>query len=103
MELLQIIKVDPGTLAVAAGLVFLNERFIELLVVPFWKKAKLDPDLLMYVALFTGGVLSFLAGVDFFGDMFQYPAVGLVVSALIVGGGSELLHAVIGGFKRSGR
>ena len=82
-------------LEVGLFLALVNERLVEYLISPLFDRYWEDGRwLLMYVALITGGVLSFLAGVDLLaaaGVTLAYP-VNLIVSAVLVGGGANLIH-----------
>jgi len=81
----------------AIFLALVNERIITYFVTPlfdqFWKEGRW---LLLYIAAVTGGLLSFAAGIDLMGLAgieLAHP-VNLIVSAVLVGGGSNLLHDV---------
>lgn len=87
-------------LQIALFLALVNERVVEYVVAPlfdrYWEEGRW---LLMYVALVTGGLLSFLAGVDLLavaGVTLAYPA-NLIVSAVLVGGGANLIHELFAG------
>ena len=97
------IKSLADVIWVATLLSFAAERLVEYFIVPIFEKFGLDKFWVKYVVLITGGALSFLAGVNFFADVFDQPLVGVIVSALFVGGGSELVHALIEALKRSDR
>lgn len=55
--------------------------------------------------LVLGCVISLLAQLDMFSGLinFVHPAVGLVMTAFVIGGGTEFLHQMIGAFARIGR
>ena len=81
----------------AIFLALVNERVITYFITPlfekFWPEGKW---LLLYISALTGGLLSFAAGIDLMGMTgigLVYP-VNLIVSAILVGGGSNLLHDV---------
>ncbi|MBC8445781.1 MAG: hypothetical protein H8D74_01140 [Chloroflexi bacterium] len=81
----------------AIFLALVNERVIAYFIAPlfeeFWEEGCW---LLLYIAALTGGLLSFAAGIDLMGMTgveLAYP-VNLMVSAILVGGGSNLLHDV---------
>jgi len=81
----------------AIFLALVNERVITYFITPIFEK--LWPDrkwLLLYISAITGGLLSFAAGIDLMagaGIELAHP-VNLIVSAILVGGGSNLLHDV---------
>jgi len=58
-----------------------------------------DPDTdrwwLIYVALVAGGLLSWCCGVNLFEELPIPPMVGLVLTALIVGGGAPMIHGLV--------
>jgi len=81
----------------AIFLALVNERVITYFIAPlfgkFWEEGCW---LLLYIAALTGGLLSFAAGIDLMagaGIELAYP-VNLILSAILVGGGSNLLHDV---------
>ena len=81
----------------AIFLALVNERVITYFIAPLFEKfAPAGKWMLLYIAAVTGGLLSFAAGIDLMagaGIELAYP-VNLVVSAILVGGGSNLLHDV---------
>lgn len=82
----------------AIFLATVNNRLIEYFVSPLFEAYWPDGRRwLLYVAALTGGLLSFLAGIDLLAaagvDLGQ-PA-NLIVSAVIVGGGANLIHDVL--------
>lgn len=81
----------------ATFLAFVNERIIEYVTRPIFDNNPKLADykwVLFYVALVTGAVLSFLAGLNLLTDIVPSinPLVGQIVTAIVVGGGSSLLH-----------
>jgi hypothetical protein len=89
--------------AFASILTLLNERLNELLVLPLMERFGLK-DYNAYAAVIVGVILGVVFGVDFltplaalFGVTLNAPVAGLVVSGVIIGGGSNLLHDVVGG------
>ncbi len=84
-------------IATALFLALVNERAIEYFIAPLFDKfIPAGRWAIVYIALVTGGLLSFWAEVDLLavgGVTLPYP-VNLVVSAILVGGGATLLHRV---------
>lgn len=80
----------------ALFLAFVNEAIVEhLFGQPLEKKfPNLNRWWLIYVALISGGLLSWFCGINVFGP-FMPEIVGRIVTALFVGSGSELLHKLI--------
>lgn len=97
--------------SVALTLSFVAERLTEYLVVPIFEKinAAVGQDVIdkgfwvKYVVLVIGGLLSYFAGLNFFESVFQSPLVGTILSAAVVGGGSEFVHQLIGALNRTNR
>jgi len=84
-------------LKAASALALVNERVIEYIFAPLFEHFELDKKWLLYASLATGLALTFVAGVDImaaFGVTLAYP-VNIIVSGILVGGGSNLLHEVI--------
>lgn len=72
-----------------------SNRLVEAFVAPIKQKwPALDLWWLVYVTWLVGGGLSYLAGINLFAEV--VPALpllaGQVLTALVVGGGSNLLH-----------
>jgi hypothetical protein len=83
--------------AVALFLAVANKAIIDYLVAPIREK-KPDFDLwfLVYVALATGGLIGWLSEANVFVDYMPDPFVGRVLTSILVGGGSSLIHDVFG-------
>lgn len=75
-------------------LALIGNRLVEVFVKPFFDKFELDKFWLMPVAWVMCGALGALSGLNLFADFFANPAVGQVLTAIVVGGGSNLLHDV---------
>lgn len=84
---------------------FVNERFVELLVkrlLAYWLAPQTMDIIIAYVAILTGALLSIVLGLDVFAPLAA--AIGLhpmpgstpILTALLVGGGSNLIHDVWG-------
>lgn len=93
-------------------IVLFAERFTEYtvmwLVEQVGKWTKYEPDRAFWAklsVLLIGAALSGLARLNMFDGVidFIHPAVGMVMTALVVGSGTELLHQMIEGFRRIGR
>lgn len=90
---------------IAAFLAFANERFVELFIKPastrLTARLGITTDATAYVALITGGLLAWFAGIDLVSPILEAVGVeplvwwfGQGLSAVIVGGGSHFLHDV---------
>lgn len=83
-------------LTAALFLSVVANRIVDALVEPIRKRYP-DIDLwwLIYVTWVFGGALSWLAGANLFADLLpDTPMVGMVLSAILVGGGANLIHDV---------
>lgn len=81
----------------AAFLALASNRLVEAFAAPVRKKwPELDLWFLVYVAWLVGGALSYLSGINLFTELVPTlpPWLGQAVTALVVGGGSNLIHDV---------
>jgi hypothetical protein len=80
----------------AIALAYLNEVLVEHFVgKPLEEKfPHIDRWWLIYVALATGGVITWFVGLNIFADLMP-GLLGQILTCVIVGGGSELLHRII--------
>lgn len=83
---------DPSVLAVLLGIATLSNAIIEALVTPIFDKYNMDKFFLMYIAWAVAGVLTFLGGINLFEAVFASPIVGLILTAVIAGRASNILH-----------
>jgi hypothetical protein len=82
---------------VALFLAIVNNRIIEAVAAPLKKKyPDLDTWWLIYVAWAVGGVLAWLSGVNLFADYLQAPLAGRILTAIVVGGGANLIADLFG-------
>jgi hypothetical protein len=82
----------PEILAVVVGFMVLANRLVEALITPIFDKYELEKFWLMYVAWAVSGVLVWLAGVNLFVEFMPDPLVGKILTAIVAGGGANLLH-----------
>lgn len=75
------------------ALVVVVERITAAGITPLFDKLKLDKFYLMYVAWVLAAVLVFLTGYNMFEGLLP-GVVGQVVTAIVAGGGANLLHDV---------
>jgi len=81
--------------AAAAFLSLVNTTVVDYIVKPIKEKfPNLDTWWMVYVSLFTGGVLVWFSGVNLFVSYLPDPLVGRVLTAIVAGGGSNLLYRV---------
>jgi hypothetical protein len=83
---------DPSLLALLLGISVLANAIIEALVTPIFDRYSWDKFWLMYVAWVVAGVLTFLGGINLFETVFGSPLVGLILTAVIAGRASNILH-----------
>lgn len=85
------------TLAAAIFLATANYAIVNYLKDPVALRfPKLDLWWMVYVSFVTGAVLSWVAGIDLFGAYIPNPLASQLVTALVVGGGSNLIYQVFG-------
>ena len=76
----------------------LNKVLIDYLSTPVKRHyPELDLWWLLYVALGTGAVIGWLSGIDAFPNMFADGVTGRILTAVLIGGGSSLIHDVFDG------
>lgn len=81
--------------AAAAFLSLVNTTVVDYILKPIKEKfPNLDTWWMVYVSLFTGGVLVWFSGVNLFVSYLPDPLVGRVLTAIVAGGGSNLLYRV---------
>jgi hypothetical protein len=78
--------------AVVIFIAIVNERLIEGFVAPIFDKFNIDKFWLKYIAWVTGGLLTWLTGVNLFQSYLPSVLAGLILTAIVAGGGSNLLH-----------
>jgi hypothetical protein len=83
---------SPEVLAVVIGFMVLANRLIAALITPIFDKYELEKFWLMYAAWIMAGILVWLAGINLFEAYMPDPLVGKILTAIVAGGGSNLLH-----------
>ena len=82
-------------LAIVLFLAVANKAIIDYLVAPVRQKwPDIDLWFLVYVALATGGLIGWLSGANVFAPYMPDPFVGRVLTSILVGGGSSLIHDI---------
>jgi hypothetical protein len=84
-------------LAVVVGFMVLSNRLVAALITPIFDKYELEKFWLMYVAWAVAGILVWLAGVNLFEEWIANPLIGQILTAVVAGGGSNLLHDLVDG------
>jgi hypothetical protein len=83
---------DPSQLALLLGIATLANAIIAAIVEPLFDKYSLDKFWLMYISWVIAGVLAFLGNINLFGAVFQSAIIGQVLTAVIAGRASNILH-----------
>lgn len=86
---------EADVLAIVIGFMVLANRLVEMLITPLFDHYELDKFSLMYIAWAFAGVLVFLAGVNLFEVYIPNEIIGKVLTAVVAGGGSNLLHDLV--------
>lgn len=77
---------------IAIFLIIVNERVVAAFFQPIFDKFNLDKFWLTYLAWVTGGLFIWLSGVNLFASYLPNVLLGQILSAIVAGGGSNLLH-----------
>lgn len=83
---------DIVTLGIVIGMMVLANRLVAALITPIFDKYGWDKFWLMFVSWAIAGVLVWLSGVNLFAAYFPSVLVGKVLTAIVAGGGGNLLH-----------
>lgn len=83
---------DIVTLGVVIGMMVLANRLVAALVTPLWDKYNLDKFWLMYPAWILAGVFVWFTGLNLFATFIPNELIGKILTAIVAGGGSNLLH-----------
>lgn len=79
-------------LIIAAFMATIANRLVAGLVTPVFEKFGLDKFWLTYISWLVGGLLVWATGVNLFASYIPDPLTGQILSAVIAGGGANLLH-----------
>ena len=76
----------------------LNNRLVEVILKPLLSLARprLSKDLLLYMSIITGIGMAFYSNTNLLEQYFDPPIVGIIVTGIIIGGGSNLIHDLFG-------
>lgn len=86
---------DIATLGVVIGFMVLANRLVEMLVTPVFEKYSWDKFWLMYPSWILSGVFVWFTGLNLFAQFIPNPLIGQILTAVVAGGGSNLLHDLI--------
>ena len=90
-------------LEIVIFLIVVNERTVEAFFSPIFERFKWETKWLMYIAWVTGAAIVFLAETNLFAGYIPNELVGRVLTAIVAGGGSNLLHMLFGAIDRAAR
>jgi len=86
---------DIQVLGIVIGFTVLSNRLVAALVTPLFEKYSLDKFWLMFVSWGICGLLVWFSGVNLFASYFATPLIGQILTAIVAGGGSNILHDVV--------
>ena len=83
---------DVTILGIVIGMMVLANRLVAMLVTPIFDKYSLDKFWLAYPAWILAGVFVWFTGVNLFASFIPNALIGQILTAIVAGGGSNLLH-----------
>ena len=83
---------DVTVLGVVIGMMVLANRLVAALVTPLFDKYGWDKFFLMYPAWVLAGVFVWFTGLNLFAPYIPDELIGKILTAVVAGGGSNLLH-----------
>ena len=83
---------DVTILGIVIGMMVLANRLVAMLVTPIFEKYSLDKFWLAYPAWILAGVFVWFTGVNLFATFIPNQLIGQILTAIVAGGGSNLLH-----------
>ena len=86
---------NPEVLVVVSGFAVLANRLVEALITPLFDKFGWDKFVLLYIAWAVAGLLVGFTGINLFAEFIAAPIVGQVLTAIVAGGGANLLHDLV--------
>lgn len=85
-----------AALIMAAFLTIVVNRLVDMLIKPIFERQEWDKFYLMYVSWGLGTLLVSLTNINiFFFIDWRFPVVGTILTGVVAGGGSNLLHDVV--------
>lgn len=85
-------ELDPGLVAVIVGFMVIANRLVAALITPIFEKYSLDKFWLLYIAWILAGVMVAFTDVNLFTSWIPNELVGKILTVIVAGGGSNLLH-----------
>ncbi len=83
---------DVTILGIVIGMMVLANRLVAMLVTPIFEKYGWDKFWLAYPAWILAGVFVWFTGVNLFASFIPNALIGQILTAIVAGGGSNLLH-----------
>lgn len=83
---------DVTLLGIVIGMMVLANRLVAMLVTPVFDKYGWDKFWLAYPAWILSGVFVWFTGVNLFASFIPNALIGQILTAIVAGGGSNLLH-----------
>jgi hypothetical protein len=83
---------DVTILGIVIGMMVLANRLVAMLVTPIFDKYGWDKFWLAYPAWILAGVFVWLTEVNLFASFIPNALIGQILTAIVAGGGSNLLH-----------
>ena len=83
---------DVTLLGIVIGMMVLANRLVAMLVTPIFDKYGWDKFWLAYPAWILAGVFVWLTEVNLFASFIPNALIGQILTAIVAGGGSNLLH-----------
>lgn len=85
-------ELPVSVLVVVIGFMVLANRLVDALITPIWDKYKIDKFWLKYIAWIASGILVWLTAANLFVDYIASPLIGQILTAIVAGGGANLLY-----------
>jgi len=83
---------DTAILGIVIGMMVLANRLVAVLVTPLFDKYGWDKYWIMYISWILAGVLVWFTGVNLFVEFIPNELIGKILTAIVAGGGGNLLH-----------
>jgi hypothetical protein len=93
-DLAKVLVEIAQALAVASFLVLAVNRFVDAAITPFFDKYKWDKFWIKYLSWVLGGGLVFAAQLNLLAGLVPNQTLGLILTAIVAGGGPTLLHDI---------
>ena len=83
---------DVTVLGIVIGMMVLANRLVAMLITPLFDKYGWDKFWLAYPSWILSGVFVWFTGLNLFAQFIPNPLIGQILTAVVAGGGSNLLH-----------